>query len=319
MADRAGDGRPRYDAIQLQIQTTEGFRSAGEVVAEARDAVMAGHTDTAFDALNDLALQANEAGLPDVALEFLAELRTVMSDRTLSEEQRAWLLNIEGLARLSLGERERAAHLFERMRTAGERLDDDLITSTALQNLGILAVLRREPNQAIEHYKHSLFLKKKIRDYYGLVQVFLNLAVPLLDMGEGERAEQMLHDIEPLIRYARDPDLLGSLNGNLGQIAAKRGQFEIAQRRFRHALQLARSSAAGRQRELIALQNLGSLEMDRGRPQRALRWYRSPSRNANSPSLLHLGSVARACRLAVSREEYRWIRASSQLASIWPL
>jgi tetratricopeptide (TPR) repeat protein len=291
MADRAGDGRRRYEAIQLQIETTEGFKSAGEVVAEARDAVMAGRTDTAFDALNDLALQAHEAGLPDVALEFLAELRTMVPHRTLSEEQRAWLLNTEGLARLSLGEQERAAHLFERMRAAGERLGDDLITSTALQNLGILAVRRREPNQAIEHYKRSLFLKEKIHDYYGLAQVFLNLAVPLLDVGKGERAEQVLHDLEPLIRSARDPDLLGSLHGNLGQIAAKRGQFEIAQRRFRRALQLARGSAAGPQRQLIALQNLGSLEMDQGRPARALGWYRKTlvlARQLNTPHELEL-------------------------------
>ncbi len=291
MASRANGGRPRYEALQLGIQTDEGFKSAGEVVAEARDAVAAGHAGAAFEALDELALQAQHAGLPDVALELVGELRAIVPSSTLSEEQRAWLVNTEGLARTGLGEHERAAHLFERVRAAGERLEDDLITSTALQNLGIVAVFHRKPDQAIEYYKRSLALKEKIGDYYGLTQVLVNLAGPLFDAGRGEDAERMLQDLERPIRSIRDPGLLGSLHGNLGQIAAKRGQFEIAQRRFRRALRLARGSGANPQREVIALQNLGSLEMDQGRPARALRWYRTAlalAQQLNAPPELEL-------------------------------
>jgi tetratricopeptide (TPR) repeat protein len=274
MESRTNGERPRYEAIQLQIENEEGFKSAGEVIAEARDAAAAGHMVVAFEALNELAMVAQEAGFPEAAIEIVAELRAIVPGPTIGEEQHAWLLNTEGLARTGVGEHERAVHLFERMRTAGERLGDDFITSTALQNLGILAVFNREPSKAIEHYKRSVDLKRKVGDYYGLTQVLLNLAVPLLDAGDGEDAERMLHDLERPIRYIRDPSLLASLHVNLGQIAAKRGQFEIAQRRFRSALRIVRRSALNPQRELIALQNLGSLEVDQDQPARALRWYR---------------------------------------------
>ena len=185
MASRADGGRPRYEAIELGIETDEGFRSAGEVVAGARDAVAAGRAVAAFEALNELAVEAQHAGLPDVALELVAELRTIVPASALGEEQRAWILNIEGLARMGLGEHERAAHLFERMRAAGERQGDDFMTSTALHNLGILAVHRREPDEAIDLYTRSITLKRKIGDYYGLTQVLLNLAVPPTRHGQG--------------------------------------------------------------------------------------------------------------------------------------
>jgi len=290
-ANGADGGQPRYESIQLQIESDEGLKSAGEVIAEARVAVAAGRALDAFEALHELASFAQEAGLSDVALEIAKELRGIVPIPAIGEERHAWLLNTEGLARTGLGEHERAVHLFERMRAAGERIGDDLITSTALQNLGILAMFRGESDQAIEHYKRSLTLKRKIGDYYGLTQVLINLAGPMFDAGRGEDAERMLQDLERPIRSIRDPGLLMSLHGNLGQIAAKRGQFEIARRRFRRALQLARGSAANPQREVISLQNLGSLEMDQGRPARALRWYRrvlALARQLDTPPELEL-------------------------------
>jgi tetratricopeptide (TPR) repeat protein len=271
---RADGGRPRYEAIELEVEFAEGFRRAGEVVAEARHAAAAGQVTAAFEALYELATDAQRAGLPDVALELLAELRAVVPSPTLNDEQHAWLLNTEGLARMGVGERGRAGDLFERMLASGQRQGDELITSTALHNLGILAVLRGDPNQAIDHYKRSLDLKQAIGDYYGGTQVLLNLAAPLLDTGKGEWAEELLYDLERPIRSMGEPGLLGSVHGHLGQVAARRGQFEIAERRFRRALQLARSSAASPRHEVVALQNLGSLEVDQGRPVRALRWYR---------------------------------------------
>ncbi len=249
---RADGGQPRYEAIELGVESAEGFKRAGEVVAEARDAAAAGQATAALEALYELATDAQWVGLPDVALELLTELRTLVPNP--SDEQRAWLLNTEGLARMGLGQRGRAGDLFERMLASGERQGDDLITSTALHNLGILAVLRGDPDQAIDLYKRSLALKEAIGDYYGLTQVLLNLAAPLLDTGKGEQAEQMLQDLERPIRSMREPGLLGSIHGNLGQIAARRGQFEIAQRRLRRALQLARRSTASPRHELIALQ-----------------------------------------------------------------
>jgi tetratricopeptide (TPR) repeat protein len=291
VADLADTGGRRYETIELAVETDDGFKSAAQVVAEARDAVAAGQVVAAFEALNDLAVEAQETGLPDVALELVEELQAIVPGSALTEEQRAWLLNTEGLARMGLGEYERATRLFDRMRAAGERLGDDLLLSTALHNLGILAVFRREPKQAIDLYRRSLALKRKVGDYYGLAQVFLNLAAPMIDSGKGEDAEQMLHDLERLIRSIHDPDLLVSLHGNLGQIAAKHGHFEIAQRRFHRALELARGSAANPRKELIALQNLGSLELGQGRPARALRWYRKAleiAEQLHAPSELEL-------------------------------
>jgi tetratricopeptide (TPR) repeat protein len=238
----------------------------------------------------ELATDFHYAGLPRLVLAAIADLRLLVPPTRLAPETDAWAMNYEALGQSALGDEQRAGQILERMLARGRELEDAQIVSTALQNLGVRAFLTGDNEEAIRLGFQAYRMKRELRDEFSAAQILLNLAVAFQARDELDDAERILTEFAPLTTRVRAPGLRASLHGNLGQLQSLRGDFESAEGNFRKALRWARK-AGDLSKEVIALQNLGSLEVDRGRPGRALRWYRKALRlteSSDAPPQLEL-------------------------------
>jgi tetratricopeptide (TPR) repeat protein len=110
-----------------------------------------------------------------------------------------------------------------------------------------------------------------------------------------------------IIRASKDPHLLLTYEGTLGNLAAQRGDFSLAERHYRLALRYARRST-DQEAEVTALQNLGAVSVDQSLLSEAIRWYRRALRKAmnigSPPRLLavHTGLAVALHRSSRHRE-----------------
>lgn len=262
---------------------------------------LAGRFDELAESLLELANNFHYAGYPHLVLAAVADLRALVPPESLTSPTDAWAMNFEALGHSALGNEQRAGEILEHMLARGRDLDDAQIISTALQNLGVRALIGGDPREAIRLAAEAYRMKRDLGDDFAAAQILLNLATALQARGELDEAEQILAEFAPLITRVAEWGLEASIYGGLGQLQSKRGEYDAAEENFRHALHAARK-ADDLSKQVIALQNLGSLEVDRGRSGRALRWYRKALRLAetsDAPPQLEL--IYRSMAMALHR------------------
>lgn len=179
----------------------------------------------------------------------------------LSDEERAWVLNAQGLAHALMGRTSHATAAFGEMRDVGTSIVNARIEATALQNLA-LVVADDTPTEAMSLLARALEVAQGYGDPWQVVQLRLNQASIALYTDDLQTADDILEEIEPTVR-PWGGHLLASVNGTRGIVAARRGQYALAERLFRRTLDSAR------QRQdlsdaVLAWQNLGATAADRG-------------------------------------------------------
>jgi tetratricopeptide (TPR) repeat protein len=262
---------------------------------------LAGRFDELATSLLELANNFHYAGYPHLVLAAVADLRALVPPESLPTPTDAWALNFEALGQSALGNEQRSGEILERMLARGRELDDAQIISTALQNLGVRALIGGDPGEAIRLAREAYGMKRDLGDDFAAAQILLNLATALQAQGELDEAERILTESAPLITRVGDSGLQASLYGGLGQLQCQRGEYDVAEENFREALRAARK-ADDLSKQVIALQNLGSLELDRGQPGGSLRWYRKALRLAetsDAPPQLEL--IYRSLAMALHR------------------
>lgn len=264
-------------ALDVGSQTRE-LRAELERIDEL---AAAEQLDEVAASLLELANDFHYAGYPRLVLAAVADLRRLVPLQRLAAATDAWAMNYEALGQSALGNEQRAGEILEEMLARGRDLGDAQIISTALQNLGVRALIAGDTGEAIRLGGEAYRMKRELGDEFAAAQILLNLDGVFQARGELDDAERILTEFAPLITRVRDAGLRASLYGNLGQLQSRRGDFESAEDNFRNALRAARK-ADELTKEVITLQNLGSLEIDRGQPGRALRWYRKALRLAES-------------------------------------
>jgi tetratricopeptide (TPR) repeat protein len=107
----------------------------------------------------------------------------------------------------------------------------------ATNNLGALANVRGEPEEALAHYRLALPAYQRVGQHRGIAEGYHNLAITLRDLGELEQAdENELHTIE----YATDgavPRLAAMGRIGRAEIALRRGDAPLAEMTARLAAQ----------------------------------------------------------------------------------
>lgn len=246
--------------------------SIRDVVSEACEQVRIGRPEDALTTLWELAQSAYDAGWAQAALGLLDTLEDTVDPADIDDEWRGWILNTRGLA-LSARERHtEATTAFERMRQLGRALGDADLESTALQNLGVQAVLLGRHDDARERLHRSLELKHSIEDWRGAIQVLFNMVNVVLGDENLDAAETLLDELGILMEGLRDPALRTTLNGLRGSLAVAREDFAGAQQHYSAALRAARRSGSV-PRMITSMQNLGATAADLGQPARARRWF----------------------------------------------
>lgn len=268
--------------------------------------------DEAIELVVVAAEDATYAGRPDVALSLIRQLRESFDISNVDPRRLAWLVNIESVALHRTGQQAEAVAGLHRMKAIGEDLDDPDITSTALQNLGMLAHEVEDYERARGFYRQSLRLKSQIGDHYGAIQVVLNVASIMVSEDDLDGAENLLNDFQPLARSLQDPPLLASYQSRLGVISAQRGHYQEAEGHLRRALRnVRRGNRPGL--EITLMQNLGKLFTDQELPSRALRWYHYALKKLEDLKEPSLEVLLRRSRALALREAGREDDAMAEL------
>lgn len=255
----------------------------GDRLAAMRDEAAAGRASEAFDEGISLAVGLHLAGLDQEGLELLDELSSFIGESDVSAERWPWFLNTRGMALSGLGHDEEARSAYMEMRKRAEQLApgpvSDDIQSTALQNLGILALETGNAEQAAELLRDALPAKVELGDWEAAVDVLNSLALAVADLGDLDEAERMLSSVEELSQLLRDRRRVGAAVANRGILKTRRGDVVGAEQDFRIALRHARADGDPL-RELMAVMSVGTSLADQGRHGEALRWYRRGARGA---------------------------------------
>ncbi len=252
-------------------------RRPREVTAEqfAREALdqdsrNTGSIDDRVEALADVSHQLFAAG-ELAAAEMLAPRLQYLVDESGDSLRSLWGLNYLGLLRSTAGDGPGATELFERMRELAVSAQDADALGTALLNLGNQASRRGEVDRAEDSYRQSLKIREEQGDWRGQAQVRVNLAGIYEASGDLGRAGAEIALAVSVIGKHREPHLRASASGVRGRLAVAAGEFEAADAWFRKSLKYSRRSA-DLVFELISLQNLVAISVERGRLRSAARW-----------------------------------------------
>jgi tetratricopeptide (TPR) repeat protein len=271
-----------YDDLDVCVgEDEDSLVPLSAAIDETRKMVATGQTDEAFGLLYDYCGQALATGMPGVARHLVEDLRDIVPAEAIDDEREAWVLNLQGRAMSASGEATEAGRLFERMRQIGRELDDPDIESTALQNLGVQAILAEDRPLAGRLCRQAFDLKRRAGDDYGTLQVLLNHVNVLAGSGDRVAARRWLDEVDALFRGGRMADLRVTVLGQRAQLHIDAGELQEGRGLLLESLRLARR--IGRvDRELTSTRNLARLDHDRGDTRRSVAWARKAVELAES-------------------------------------
>ena len=184
----------------------------------------------------------------------------------------ATALNHLGRAAYREGEVQRARDLYEQALALYRRIGDEPNAARVRNNLGLIHKNLCEWEAAIAHLTAALESFRRLGRFAETGSVLMNLGIVHQKSGDWTRADECYRGAEEVFLQVAD-------HLHLTQVAIGRGNVARLQRRFVDAesfllgaLERARSHDAPRE-EVLALEFLGELEFDRGRPESALARY----------------------------------------------
>ena len=208
---------------------------------------------------------------------------------------------------------EETIHL--RLKDHFARRGDDRSHVVALQQLGSIALERRQFDEAERWYRQSLAITERLGDAHGQ-------AITLHQLGIIAEARRQFDEAEGYYRQSLAiTERLGNAHGQaqtlhqLGSIALERRQFDEAEGYYRQSLAIEErlGDALG---QAISLHHLGIIAQQRQQFDEAERWYRQSlaiagrlgNEHGQAGTLYQLGRIAQ--QRQQSDEAERWYRQS---------
>ena len=272
-----------------------------------------GSTEEALWELYGWAATATDEDHFPLARAVLNRLREMIPAESIDETARGWILNLEG--RIASGEGATdASHYFQQMRQIGIATDDKDLTSTALQNLGVHAVIGDEHGVARRYFREGFELKRETGDDFGAMQIALNMCNVFVGEGEFNVAHALLDDLEPYLHGPQSNDLRASVHGHRAMVLTQEGELDPAKKEFQESLRFARRAHSGA-RQVVALQNLGANAMARGAEREALRWFGKAVAIADGLGDRNRLKILRAARGSAFSASGEWQQGSEEFAA----
>ncbi len=145
-------------------------------------------------------------------------------------------INLAGAVLFELGDligaEDRFADLLELAREGG----DDEMSGRATNNLGAIASLRGEHEQALSLFRLSIPAYQKVGFSAGLAQTSHNLGIVHRDLGYWREAERHYSDALRRARQLDDQRLAAMARAGRAEVFYRRGDFEYATAEATHAL-----------------------------------------------------------------------------------
>jgi DNA-binding NtrC family response regulator len=182
-------------------------------------------------------------------------------------------LNQLGRAHYRLGDLAEARDHYEHALALYRRLGDESSAAFVRNNLGLVHKQLCDWEAASHHLEAALALHRAAGRYSETAPPLLNLGIVQQKSGDWSRAAESYREAERIFLEVGD-QLRPVMTGiGLGNLARFERRFDDAETLLQAALGRARSLSARRE-EVLAIEFLGELEYDRGRPEAALARYR---------------------------------------------
>jgi Tetratricopeptide repeat len=155
--------------------------------------------------------------------------------RTLPEVERSgdWVtrrraMNLWGAAQFELGQLDGAELAFRRAVELGEQEDDPLLVARATNNLGQIANVRGQRDEALVMYKLAVPSYQRLGNVRGLAESYHNMAISYRDLGDLERADECEQRAIEFARGVPAARLAALARIGRAELALRRGDSAVA-------------------------------------------------------------------------------------------
>jgi transcriptional regulator with GAF, ATPase, and Fis domain/Tfp pilus assembly protein PilF len=201
-----------------------------------------------------------------------SEIGVSLADEAGDLTQSARALNLLGRLAYRLGELAKARDQYEQALVLYRRLGDESNTAHVRNNLGLIHKNLCEWDAAVGQFQAALEGFRRIGRFAETGLPHMNVGIVYQKSGDWDRALEHFTQAEQVFLQVADHLHLTHVAIGMGNIARLQRRFTEAESFFLGALERARSHDARRE-EVLALEFLGELEFDRGRPEAALPHY----------------------------------------------
>ena len=184
----------------------------------------------------------------------------------------AQALNLLGRIAYREGDLARARDGYEQALALYRRIGDDASSAHVRNNLGLVHKNLCEWEAAEAHLQAALDLHRRAGRFAETAGPLMNLGIVQQKRGDWDRALDYYARAEQVFVQVADDLRIPLVRIACGNVARLQRRFEDAQGLLRDALERARALGARRE-QVLALEFLGELEVDRGRPEGALALY----------------------------------------------
>jgi putative nucleotidyltransferase with HDIG domain len=259
-----------------------GVRPAADLLAEARDREQAGCIPEAIAGYEAAIAEAERASERAVLAQALRRLAVQRRHHDQSDEARALCrrsyevakqeghhllaaeaLNTLGGLDLTTGKLEDARKNFlAALEIAGE---DRALKARVEQNLGILANIQGELDEALSRYRHSLEAYDAVRDLNGCAIAYHNLGMVSADKGQLDKAQKYFSEARAIAERVGDVHLQALSLVNEAEVDVARQRFENARQSAEASLTLI-EQLGGHGAKADAYRVIGMVYRETGRP-----------------------------------------------------
>ena len=196
------------------------------------------------------------------------QLADTCNDLSLS----AASLTLLGTTALRAGDLAAARDNSEQALALYRRLGDTLSAAAVRNNLGLVHKNLCEWDTAISYFRSALDVYEQAGRFADTAGPLMNLGIVHQKMGEWERAAESYREAESVLARLGEENRLTRVGIGIGNVARLQRRFAEAETRFLTTLERARRLGARRE-EVLALEFMGELDFDRGRPEAAMARY----------------------------------------------
>jgi len=184
----------------------------------------------------------------------------------------AQALTMLGIDALRMGDLPAARDHSEQALALWRRLGDRINAARVRNNLGIIHKNLCEWDSALAHFRAALEVYEQTGHFADTASPMLNMGIVHQKMGEWDLAAERYRACERVLARIGEELKLARVAIGLGNVARLKRRFPEAESNLLAALERARRLGARRE-EVLALEFLGELDFDRGRPEAALERY----------------------------------------------
>ena len=279
-------GEPRVSTLlppaAAAPSPTGGTRRGAELLHEARERERGGCIPEAIECYESAIAVAEQGEEQTVLAEALRRLAVLRHHRNESERARelcrrsytvarlignellaAEALNTVGVMDLTTGSLDDARKTFLEALELGGRSRE--LRARVEQNLGILANIQGELDEALSRYERSLEMYRDAGDEHGCAIAYHNLGMASADLGLYPEADKYFLESRALAERSRDVYLQGLCMVNEAEVDVARQRFEDARNNAEGALALFDQLGA-RRPKADAYRVIGMVYRETGRP-----------------------------------------------------